>query len=150
MHLNKTAAILALIVNISMVSNGQNRRDSILVAENKVWSTLVGPHINFEMFQELLAPDYFGIDSSGPLFSRQETIDQLKTCTINSYKIDSTRYKGLSNDTALIAYGIMLDASCAGQKVPSPLECVDVWIIQGGKWLMQSHTETPLVSALPN
>jgi uncharacterized protein (TIGR02246 family) len=72
--------------------------------------------------------------------------DQLAVLTefkFSEYKIDGLKVKSLTPDTALVTYQATIKGTYKGNKVPSPVQVVEVWIKRDGKWLQGSYQETP-------
>jgi uncharacterized protein (TIGR02246 family) len=97
-----------------------------------------------EPFKQSLTDDSVMIDQTGIVQGKDKAIDNLtKTpCEVKSYSLGDIRVSWVDKDTALLTYKAESDATCGGQKVPSPVYASSIWVKKDGKWLTPFHQET--------
>jgi len=54
----------------------------------------------------------------------------------------------VASDTAILTYKAVVEAICAGNKLPAEVYARSVWVKQGGKWLAASYQETPVMKEI--
>jgi hypothetical protein len=127
---------------VTTLVQAQESKQEVLLRENQLWQTLIGHRPDFSAFKRFLAPGYIQMDNTGAVMTTEDSVAELKTCTVGSFKISNPDVRPLSPESTLIVYRVTLDATCGGEKIPSELESADVWVRGSSQWLLQLHTET--------
>jgi hypothetical protein len=148
------AAAILLLATFSAQAYAQPEKESsqsfeqtTLDRENELWKSFLGPQFNVPMFEPWLADDFLGIDHSGKVISKEQTIALLKHCTFFSYQITQPQVRSLSPTSYAFIYQITIEDSCNGSRRASGGGLVaDIWKQHDNKWLLQVHTETNLPS----
>ena len=88
------------------------------------------------------------VDATGVLQGKDKAMDMFtkNPCDVKSYSLSDTKVDWIDKDTALLTYKAESDATCGGQKSPSPVYAASVWVKKNGKWIAAFHQETPAVS----
>jgi Domain of unknown function (DUF4440) len=82
---------------------GDDLSREILVCENKVYATFLGPQPDVEAFQKLTLPDYLTIPPNGVILTREENVIALKSgVAFSSIQIKNSQVRKLSPTSALI------------------------------------------------
>jgi ketosteroid isomerase-like protein len=96
-------------------------------------------------FARLMGGDVVDIDVSGiKRTSPASTARYVLGCQTLSYALTDFRVAHVSA-TAVVSYKATVDATCWGQKAPSPLYVLTVYDQHGDSWLPVAHSDTPAV-----
>jgi ketosteroid isomerase-like protein len=94
-------------------------------------------------FARLMGGDVVDIDVSGiKRTSPASTARFVLGCQTMSFALTDFRVAHVSG-TAIVSYKATVDATCWGQKAPSPLYVLTVYDQHGDSWLPVAHSETP-------
>ena len=63
-------------------------------------------------------------------------------CDVKTWSLEEPEMIVVDPDTAVTVYKGNFDATCDGQKIPSPVRAASVWVRNGDKWLGAWHGET--------
>jgi len=120
---------------------GEDLSKEILVCENKVYETFLGPQPDVEAFQKLTLPGYLYITPNGVIWTREENVISLKSgVAFSSIEIKNSQVKKLSPTSALIVARVLIEAAAGGHNLSTETLTSTVWVKQDGKWLAQLHT----------
>jgi hypothetical protein len=113
----------------------------ILVCENKVYETFLGPQPDVEAWKKLTLPDYLYINFRGVIWTKEENAISLKSGVVfSSIKIKNSQVRKLSPTSALIVARVLVEATAGGHDLSTETLTSTVWVKQEGKWLAQLHT----------
>ena len=92
-------------------------------------------------FKQSLADDIVLVDAGGIVQGKDKLVDAMtKTpCDVKSYSIGDIKVNWIDKDTALLTYKGESDATCGGEKAPTPVYASSLWIKKNGKWLSTFH-----------
>jgi hypothetical protein len=95
------------------------------------------------VFAHLMGGGVVDIDVSGiKRTSPASTARYVVGCQTASYALSGLRIAHVGA-TAILSYKATVDATCWGQKAPSPLYVLTVYSQDGDSWLPIAHSETP-------
>ncbi len=149
----KKTVVLALLLAMAVPLLAQkaakkamtgDQKAMLLNMEKGLWAAFKDN--NTKPFEEVMTAN--AIDLSGPVPTHRADFMKMlnsKQCTVNSYAIDdgSAQVVEAARDAAVLYYKVTEDASCGGQKAPSPVWASTVWVKQAGKWKAAFHQESP-------
>jgi uncharacterized protein DUF4440 len=117
-------------------------QDSLLVQRERAqWEAL--KMRDTTTFARLMGGDVVDIDLSGvKRTSAASTARYVVGCQTVSYALNDFRVTYVGG-TASVTYKATVDATCWGQKAPSPLYVLTVYAQHGDAWLPVAHSETP-------
>jgi ketosteroid isomerase-like protein len=94
-------------------------------------------------FARLMGTNVVDVDLTGiRQSSRASTAQYVLGCQVTSYSLSDLRVSN-RGVTATVTYKATIDATCWGQKAPSPLYVMTVYERHGDTWLPVAHSETP-------
>lgn len=94
-------------------------------------------------FARLMGGGLVDVDASGiKRTSAASTARYVMGCKVSSYDLSDVRIAHFGG-TAVITYKSAVDATCWGQKAPSPLYVMTVYDQHGEAWRPVAHSETP-------
>jgi ketosteroid isomerase-like protein len=116
--------------------------DSLLTQRERAqWEALKGRDTT--TFARLMGGGLVDIDLSGiKQTSPASTARYVQGCQTTSYGLSDLRIVHFGG-TAIVTYKATVDATCWGQKAPSPLYVMTVYNQRGDTWLPVAHSETP-------
>jgi ketosteroid isomerase-like protein len=97
-----------------------------------------------EQVKRLMTQDH---EATLPYVRFSNRADQLKALAdfkIVDYKIEGLQVKLLAKDSALATYRATINGTYKGERVPSLVLVVEVWIKRDDQWLQASYQETPI------
>src|SRR5258707_2035511 len=103
----------------------------LIANENKFWDAL--QKRDASVFQELLADDARHVSPNG-LLGKQQAIQNLNTCTMNSYSVGGFQVLWAGAETAIVNYSAKVDAVCGSDAVTSPISVAPGWGNRAGNW----------------
>ena len=117
-------------------------QDSLLTQRERAqWEALKGRDTT--TFARLMGGGLVDIDLSGiKQTSPASTARYVQGCQTTSYGLSELRIAHFGG-TAIVTYKATVDATCWGQKAPSPLYVMTVYNQRGDTWLPVAHSETP-------
>jgi Domain of unknown function (DUF4440) len=117
-------------------------QDSLLVSrERALWDALKARDTT--SFGRLMGGNVVDIDASGVRrTSPATTARYVLGCQTTSYVLSEPRVVR-SATTATITYTATVEATCWGQKAPSPLYVMTVYEHEADAWVPVAHSETP-------
>jgi ketosteroid isomerase-like protein len=117
-------------------------QDSLLAQRERAqWEALKARDTT--TFARLMGGDLVDIDLSGiKRTSPASTARYVLGCQTMSYALSDVRVAHFGA-TAIVTYKTTVDATCWGQKAPSPLYVMTVYSQRGDTWLPVAHSETP-------
>ena len=117
-------------------------QDSILAQRERAqWDALKARDTT--AFARLMGGDIVDIDLSGiKRTSPASTARYVLGCQTASYSLSDLRVVHVGS-TAIVTYKTTIDATCWGQKAPSPVYVLTVYEQRGKTWLPVAHSETP-------
>jgi hypothetical protein len=113
----------------------------LIANENKFWDALKNKDAS--VFQTLLADDARHVSPNG-LIGKQQAIQNMDTCTMNSYSVGGFQVLWAGEETAIVNYSAKVDAVCGSDSVTSPLSVTTVWVHRAGSWVAFFHQESPM------
>ena len=113
----------------------------LIANENKLWDALKNKDAS--VFQDLWADDARHVSPNG-LIGKQQAIQNMDTCTINSYSVGGFQVLWAGEETAIVNYSTKVDAVCGSDAVTSPLSVTTVWVRRAGSWVAFFHQESPM------
>jgi hypothetical protein len=113
----------------------------LIANENKFWGGLQKKDAS--VFQALLADDVRHVSPNG-LIGKQQAIQNMDTCTMNSYSVGGFQVLWAGEETAIVNYSAKVDAVCGSDAVTSPLSVTTVWVRRAGSWVAFFHQESPM------
>jgi hypothetical protein len=116
--------------------------DSLLVQRERAqWDALKTRDTT--AFAHLMGGDVVDIDVSGvKRTSPATTARYVQGCQTTSVALSEVRVARYAT-SAVVAYKATIEATCWGQKAPSPLYVMTVYEQRGSAWLPIAHSETP-------
>jgi ketosteroid isomerase-like protein len=147
-----TASALGLIIPAILCAQQTDRsptadaaraaQDSLLTQRERAqWEALKGRDTT--TFARLMGGGVVDIDLSGiKQTSPASTARYVQGCETTSYGLSDLRIAHIGG-TAIVTYKATVDATCWGQKAPSPLYVMTVYNQRGDTWLPIAHSETP-------
>jgi hypothetical protein len=109
--------------------------------ERAQWEALKGRDTT--AFASLMGGGVVDVDLSGiKQTSPASTARYVQGCQTTSYGLSDLRIVHVGG-TAVVTYKATVDATCWGQKAPSPLYVMTVYDQRGDSWLPIAHSETP-------
>ena len=116
--------------------------DSLLVAkERAMWEAL--KNRDTVAFASLMGGGVVDIDASGARRTSPPTTARFVTgCQTPSYAMSDVRIVH-DGTLAIVTSKIALDQTCWGQKAPSPLYVMTVYVRRASTWSAVAHSETP-------
>jgi hypothetical protein len=92
--------------------------------------------------QKNCLPEAFAVDASGAMAVAEmvKLLPEMKVAP--GWKIDSSRFLWIDENTAVHAFRWTGKATAMGQPVPSPAWSSTVWVQRGGQWRAAFHQET--------
>jgi hypothetical protein len=117
-------------------------QDSLLVQRERAqWDALKARDTT--AFARLMGGDLVDIDVSGiKRTSPASTARYVLGCQTASYALSDVRIARVSG-SAVVTYKATVEATCWGQKAPSPLYVMTVYNQRGDAWVPVAHSETP-------
>jgi hypothetical protein len=124
----------------------------IVTQEQHLWTSFAEG--DFNTVRGLFADDY--VQVSDTIQALDTTLVFLHHCTLTSYELRDLQVRILSADSAMTAYHVVSSFTCSNgtKTVKSEVKNFDnnsltVWVRPQGstKWLVQAHTETPVMKA---
>jgi hypothetical protein len=150
--MNRTLSRLSLLVSLVLVAavvpaKGQSAShadaEKQVLALERALNDAVAKH-DIAPFKANVAADAMQIDAAGGItkvFSPDfETF--IKTASIQSWTIDSSRFMWVNDNTVLHLYRWSGKGTYQGQPVPSPTWSSTLWTNKSGKWQAVFHQET--------
>jgi ketosteroid isomerase-like protein len=113
----------------------------LIANENKFWDALQKKDAS--VFQSLLAEDARHVSPNG-LLGKAQAIQNMDTCTMNSYSVSGFQVLWAGEETAIVNYSAKVDAVCGSDAVTSPLSVTTVWVRRAGSWVAFFHQESPM------
>ncbi len=122
--------------------------DALLAMENKAWEAWKNRDAKY--FEGFVADNFVGFER-GQRLTKAEMIKSLteKPCDVKSFSLSEPHVTPVSNDAAVITYKGTADASCGGQKLPSPVTAATVFVRSGDAWKAAYHGEVPVATGAP-
>lgn len=117
-------------------------QDSLLAQrEHAQWEALKARDTT--TFARLMGDGIVDVDLSGiKRTSPASTAQYVLGCRTVSYAMSDLRVTHVDK-TATVTYKAIVDATCWGQKAPSPLYVLTVYAQRGDGWFALAHSETP-------
>jgi uncharacterized protein (TIGR02246 family) len=97
-----------------------------------------------ESLKRLMTEDHEGTLTYARFSNRADQLKALADTKIVDYKIDGLKVKVLANDAALATFRATINGTYKGEKVPSPVRVVEVWVKRDDQWRQASYQETPI------
>jgi hypothetical protein len=117
----------------------------VLAAERRIWEGLKSNHAGVDsLFAGAVDMDPNGITLE---WKPGVATQQLASCEIKSYAMDSAHVKTLSTDQRLVTYKATYDWTCGGQRIPSPAYEMALWQRRGGRWALVAHAASVAMNA---
>ena len=147
--MNRITACVTIALAMTSLCAGQSdakidkpKAEAELIAnENKVWDALKNKDAS--VFQALLADDARHVSPNG-LIGKSQAIQNMDTCTMNSYSVGGFQVLWAGEETAIVNYSAKVDAVCGSDAVTSPLSVTTVWVRRAGNWVAFFHQESPM------
>ncbi|MDP8981559.1 MAG: nuclear transport factor 2 family protein [Acidobacteriota bacterium] len=137
-----TMAVATLCTAQSDTKIDKKKAEAELIAnENKFWDAVQKK--DAALFQSLVAEDARYVSPNG-LIGKQQAIQNLDTCTMNSFSVGGFQILWAGAETAIVNYSAKVDAVCGSDAVTSPLAVTTVWVYRAGSWVAFFHQETPM------
>jgi hypothetical protein len=126
------------------LSPGADSAD-VLAAERRIWEGLTGDHAGVDsLFVGAVDMDPNGITLD---WKPGTGAQQLASCVMKSYAMDSAHVKALSPDQRLLTYKASYDWTCGGQRIPSPAYEMALWQRKGAGWALVAHAASVAFTA---
>lgn len=128
-------------------SKNADVEQKLTAAEKQLWEAWknkdMGP------FKEHLTDDTVMVDPGGVTQGKDKAVDFMtkNPCDVKSYSLGDMKIDWIDKDAALVTYKADADATCGGQKAPSPVYAASLWVKKNGKWLGAFHQETAAAPA---
>jgi hypothetical protein len=117
----------------------------VLAAERGIWEGLKGNHAGVDsLFAGATDMDPNGITLE---WKPGVAVQQLASCQMKSYAMDSAHVHVLSADQRLLTYKASYDWACGGQRIPSPAYEMALWQRTGGRWALVAHAASVAFTA---
>ena len=117
----------------------------VLAAERRIWEGLKGDHAGVDsLFAGAVDMDPNGITLD---WKPGTGVQQLASCVMQSYAVDSVHVKALSPDQRLLTYKASYEWTCGGQRIPSPAYEMALWQRKGGQWALVTHAASVAFTA---
>ena len=125
-----TLAMATLCTAQSDTKIDKPKAEAELIAnENKFWDALQKKDAS--VFQDLLADDARYVSPNG-LIGKQQAIQNMDNCTMNSFSVGGFQVLWTGAATAIVNYSAKVDAVCGSDAVTSPLSVTTVWVQRAG------------------
>ncbi len=99
---------------------------------------------DIEQVKRLMIEDHEGTLTYARFSNRADQLKALADTKIVDYKIDGLKVKVLAKDAALATFRATINGTYKGEKVPSPVRVVEVWVKRDDQWKQASYQETPI------
>jgi hypothetical protein len=138
-------ALLALgVLGFSQAGKGKSSGsdEKLISSEKQLWEAWKNKDV--APFQQSLTDDSVMIDQTGIVQGKDKAVESMakSPCDVKSYSVGDIKVDWVNKDTALLTYKAESDATCSGQKAPSPVYASSIWVNKSGKWLTAFHQET--------
>jgi hypothetical protein len=97
-----------------------------------------------ESLKRLMTKDHETTLTYARFSNRADQLKVLADFKIIDYKIEGLQVKMLAKDAALATYRAAINGTYKGERVPSPVRVVEVWIKRDDQWREASYQETPI------
>lgn len=97
-----------------------------------------------ETFKKHMWKEGFLITAGGRTGYEEMSTNPGGECEVKSFSLDDFDLTRLGTGTAVITYRAEQDATCEGEKLPSPVMASSVYVQEGGQWKSAIYQETPL------
>src|SRR6185436_18980634 len=96
-------------------------------------------------FNKAVGRDFVYVDQNGAMqFTLAKTSTIFAECGLGvGWTIDNPMSTEVGSDLVVLTYSASANATCKGQRVPSPVNAMSVWQRRGGRWVAVAHSETP-------
>jgi len=96
-------------------------------------------------FNKAVGRDFVYVDETGAMrWSLAKTSTIFAECGLGTgWTIDHPMTTEVGSDLVVLTYSASANATCKGQRVPSPVNAMSVWQRRGGRWVAVAHSETP-------
>jgi hypothetical protein len=110
--------------------------------ETALWTAFKNKDV--KPFQTLLTADGVSIGEEG-IGNKADIVKMLPTmpCEVKSFTLSDWKLSMVDADAAVLTYKGVTDGTCAGQPIPTVWSS-SLWVNRKGKWVVFSHTETPV------
>ena len=95
-------------------------------------------------FNKAVGRDFVYVDENGAMrWSLAKTSTIFAECGLGTgWTIDHPMTTEVGSDLVVLTYSASANATCKGQRVPSPVNAMSVWQRRGGRWVAVAHSET--------
>jgi Domain of unknown function (DUF4440) len=95
-------------------------------------------------FNKAVGRDFVYVDETGAMrWSLAKTSTIFAECGLGTgWTIDHPMTTEVGSDLVVLTYSASANATCKGQRVPSPVNAMSVWQRRGGRWVAVAHSET--------
>jgi len=138
---------LAVVVPATLCAQEADRalgpaaQDSVLLQQERAQWVAFKAH-DTTTFARLMGGGLVDIDLSGIRRTAPASVAQyVLGCQVASYGLNDLHVIHFAV-TAVVTYKVTIDASCWGQKAPSPLNVMTVYEQRGNEWRPIAHSET--------
>ena len=115
----------------------------IVQQEQHLWRTFAEG--NFSTIRALFTPDFIQVDSH--IAALDTLLVTYQQCHLTTYELRDLQVRILSSESALTAYHVVNTFDCGTEDKPDlhhfDNNSTTTWVLRSGKWLVQTHTETP-------
>ncbi len=134
----KPAAAPSAAVGNAVVAQEQSIYDAIARSDTVAFNKAVGR-------------DFVYVDQTGAMrWSLAKTSTIFAECGLGTgWTMEHPMTTEIGTDLVVLTYSASANATCKGQRIPSPVNAMSVWQRRGGRWVAVAHSETPAAAKKP-
>jgi hypothetical protein len=137
-----TLLIIASLALAQAKAGNAAVEQTLIDMEKQLWEAWKNK--SAEAFGRHLGDNFIIVEQFGVARGKSVVVNQITSaaCDVTSYSLSDTKVDWLTKDMALVTYKADQDATCGGQKIPSPVYAASLWQKKNGQWLSVYHQET--------
>ncbi len=97
-----------------------------------------------EQVKRMMTEDHETTLTYARFSNRDDQLKVLADFKVVDYKIEDLHVKMLTKDTALATFRAVINGTYKGEKVPSTVRVVEVWVKRNDQWKEATYQETPI------
>ena len=99
-------------------------------------------------FNKAVGRDFVYVDQRGAMqWSLAKTSTIFAECGLGTgWTLEHPTTTEVGSDLVVLTYTASANATCNGQRIPSPTNNMSVWQRRGGRWVAVAHSETPAMA----
>lgn len=108
--------------------------------ENRFWLAL--QRKDLATLKAMMTPDYLSVEDG--ISTREQVISNLAHCELIRFTLSDQRDRTILAGSLATIYRITEDATCGEKHYTGTYIATTVWVLRGGHWQAQLHTEHPI------